>query len=183
MKHLFLAVALGLSLAGAGSGAQAQATSFVFFYQTYGDWTLVCGRNEVTLAKSCSLSAPQASLDLKTPQNVISVEETSPNEFRLAISVRNSVVKGLPLFLRVDDFPAHAAEVVNSTAEWRGDVGRTIVAELNAGTAVVYRVHSQPYGGPVDTQVSLAQFPAALNSYRTTVRVHSIIAESTLERP
>ena len=30
---------------------------------------------------------------------------------------------------------------------------------------------------------SVAQFPAALNSYRTTVRVHSIIAESTQERP
>ena len=185
MKYLMLATALslGLGLIGLGANASAQAASFVFFYQTYGEWTLVCGRDEVSLAETCSLSARQPSLDLVTPQNVISVVEMAPNAFRVAISVRNSVVQGLPLFLRVDDFPAHAAEVVGAAAAWDGDVGRTIVAELNAGQAVVYRVHTAPDGAPFDTQVSLAQFAAALNAYRSTIRVHGIVAEGTAERP
>ena len=144
---------------------------------------MVCGRDEVTLAKTCTLSAPQPSLDLTRPQNVISVEETAANAFRVAISVRNSVFEGLPLFLRVDDFPAHAAEIVNDGAVWQGDIGRTIVAELNAGNAVVYRVHTQPAGEPFDTQVSLREFADALNAYRATLRVHGIVAGGSAERP
>ena len=80
--------------AGAGVG-------FVLYFKNFGDWTVLCWRDTYSKERTCNLSAPPASLNYKFPPNVIQVDEVSGNQFEVSISVRDEVVDGLPLYLRM----------------------------------------------------------------------------------
>lgn len=169
MKNLLLGVALGFGLA-----APAVA-GYVFYYQVLGDWTVVCWREMATREKACRLSAPPPSLDRTRAQNVVLVHEYAPDTFQVAIELRDIVVSGRPIFLFVDGYPVHETAVRNDLARWTGEEAMEILAEMQAGKRLVYRVHTAPEGLARDTQMSLTTFREALATYRRQLRVHSLL--------
>lgn len=149
--------------------------NYVFVHQVLGDWSIVCWRDSIGGDRTCRLRAPPASLDVRRPPNVIAVVEYAPDAFRVEVTVRDVVVAGLPLYLRVDGFPVHEAALREGKAAWDGDRARMILGQMRAGKRLVYRVQTAPDGLPSDTVISLETFRAALAGYRRALRAHDLL--------
>lgn len=170
MRAVLLA---GLLLVAAATEVLA---AYVFYFRAYGDWSIVCWRELVDDgSKRCRFSAPSASLDHTTRQNVILVHEYAPEQFQVAIEVRDDVVPDLPVFLRVDGEAVHETRVDAGLARWIGADATTILSEMMNGGRLVYRVQTAPDGLPHDTQIGLDGFGDALANYRELLRAHDLL--------
>ena len=178
MRAVLLA---GLVLTAAATETLA---AYVFYFRSYGDWSIVCWREVVDDgSKRCRFSAPSASLDHTTRQNVILVHEYAPEQFQIAIEVRDDVIPDLPAFLRVDGQNVHETNVDAGLARWIGADATSILNEMVAGSRLVYRVQTAPDGLPHDTQIGLDGFGDALNNYRQLLRAHEMIGATALPGP
>ena len=158
------------------AAATETLAAYVFYFRSYGDWSIVCWRELVDDgSKRCRFSAPSASLDHTTRQNVILVHEYAPERFQIAIEVRDDVVADLPAFLRVDGQGVHETNVDAGLARWIGDDAMAILTEMIAGNRLVYRVQTAPDGLPHDTRIALDGFGDALNTYRELLRAHDML--------
>ena len=175
MKRLLAAVALILAMATPAFAQQsANLDSYVKYHRAFGDWTVLCGENRATGARSCSLSAPPPRLDAATRTNELLVSEPAPGEFAVTIRVRHVADTALPAFLRVDTHDAHATSIAGPEARWSGPAARRIVDQLRAGAAAVVRVHDLN-GAPIDQTMSLIGFTAAHDTYRRVLRDQGVL--------
>ena len=146
------------------AAATETLAAYVFYFRSYGDWSIVCWRELVDDgSKRCRFSAPSASLDHTTRQNVILVHEYAPERFQIAIEVRDDVVG------------VHETNVDAGLARWIGDDATAILTEMIAGNRLVYRVQTAPDGLPHDTRIALDGFGDALNTYRELLRAHDML--------
>ncbi|MFQ5972168.1 MAG: hypothetical protein ACE5Q3_07520 [Alphaproteobacteria bacterium] len=169
MKYLLASAGLAVALT-----AQADAT-YVLYYGVIGDWTVLCGRDEVTKATSCDLSAPPPTLDVGMSRNVIVVRELAPESFEISIAVRDVVDPEQPASLWVDSAPPHEASIHQGSARWQGGEAASILTEMQAGSSLFYRVHLAPDGRPRDMEVPLSSFTRALTTYRDVARTHRVV--------
>lgn len=154
---------------------QSTLDSYVQYHRAFGDWTVLCGENRASGNRSCSLSAPQPSLDVAARTNELQVAEPSPGQFTVTVRARHVVNDQLPVFLRVDANEAHATQLAGPNAMWQGAAADRIVGELRAGAAVVIRIHNRD-GTPVDQTMSLTGFSLAHDTYRRVLRDQGILA-------
>ena len=80
---------------------------FILFHNAVGDWSVTCWRTLLDGKKSCRLSAPKATLGAQFAPNVIEIREWRSGRFQVIVSVRDHVMPGLPLTLRVDGLALH----------------------------------------------------------------------------
>lgn len=170
MRIAILSIGMLLALA---AGA---AAGWVFFYQQFGDWTVLCWRDLGTNANTCTLSAPPATMSGVAPPNVIQVHEYAPGAFQVAITIRDITKPDLPAYLRVDEQPIREASVRDGLARWYGDEAMEILVGMGAGKRLVYRVQTAPDGLPRDVHVGLDRFRDALARYREVIRSHGLLS-------
>jgi hypothetical protein len=149
---------------------------WVFYYQQFGDWTVLCWRDLGTNSNTCTLSAPPATMGGSAPPNVIQVHEYAPGAFQVAITIRDIVKPNLPAYLRVDEQPIREAAVRDGLARWYGNEALEVLAWMSAGKRLVYRVQTAPDGLPRDVHVGLDQFRDALARYREVIRSHGLLS-------
>lgn len=170
-------------------GPESHAASLAYFGR-FGDWTVVClegpatGRSEDVgdgeaddqsdesgasrgaQGESCVIEAslPQSDAGASTRVGIRPGESGGAE-----VSVQR--VRGAdppsPVFLRVDDRPAHRAEpTLAAEVRWQGEEARAIVAELAAGRKLVVRSFLGVERKPLDDVIALAGYPAAVAAYR-----------------
>ncbi len=128
MKRISLAFILILA-----SSVPARA-DFILFHTAVGDWSVTCWRTLLDGRKSCRLSAPRAALGAQFAPNVIEVREWSSGRFQVIVSVRDRVMPGLPLTLRIDGLALHETSIrADSQAWWSDDDAAEIILEMQTG--------------------------------------------------
>jgi len=168
-------IALIAVLAAAVLGTARPAGAWVFFYQTFSEWSVVCWRShEGANDPRCSLSAPPDSHALGT-RNVLHVQEYAPDAFQVAIEVRDKPMPGIPVFLRIGQKAPREAGVRDGFAAWTGNQAALILGEMLAADRVVFRIQTAPEGMPRDAIVSLQGFGQALEVYRREVRRYGLL--------
>ncbi len=167
--------ALACAVLGLGIWTQAAAGGFVLYHKTFGDWSVLCWREMAGREKTCTLSAPRASLAYKTPPNVVQVHEYEPDAFQIVISIRDRVDPELPAYMRIDRFEFRTARIEGSLARWYGEEAVELLIQMRAGKRLAYRIQTAPDGLPRDMNVSLAGFSQALATYREVIRSHGLL--------
>ena len=95
-------IALIVVLAAAALGTARPAGAWVFFYQTFGEWSVVCWRShEGANDPRCSLSAPPDSHALGT-RNVLHVQEYADRHPELMESDAESITLRIPTHNRLN---------------------------------------------------------------------------------
>lgn len=151
------------------------AGAYLFYRKTLGQWEIYCSAENRNAKKTCRLSGPPAQMGTNTPQNVLVVQEASPDTYKVALEVRDLVMPDLPAFVRIDRYPVHEAPVARGTAVWSGEKALRIVSEMRAGKVVIFRVQTAPDGMPRDTRLSLKDFREALHAYRMAIREYGLL--------
>ena len=168
---LGIAVAVALWLVPVGAGA-----TFVFYFRTFGDWSLICALDEPSGERTCSLSAPPPAL--AASRSVVMVREEAAGDFAVAVRLLGAFTPGAPVYLRVDDHPPHrgAADRLGETA-WRGEAAEAILGQLAEGERAVLRSFVGDGAEPRDEILRLGAFAEALELYRAKVRRYGALAD------
>jgi len=173
--------ALGASvLILVASGPFSEAAGYVIYFHTFGDWSVICSKDEPTSRKSCSLSAPPPAIDLSAARSQITVAERGKDSVTINVRIGGVVVPGLPCYLRIDDNPAHQSQPnrFGETA-WTGAEAVAIRDQMVRGRRMVLRsfpVGTTPSdnGKPRDELISLNGFEEALQTYRANLRTYGV---------
>ena len=88
--------------------------------------------------------------------------------------MRDRVVLGLPLSLRIDRLALHEPTIrADGKVWWSDDDAAEINLEMQAGRKIIYRVQTLPDGMPRDMRLSLVPFKRAFEIYRGVMRSHA----------
>lgn len=168
---------LGLVLAAGLATASVSAhAAFVFYFRTFGDWSLICALDEPSGRRDCSLSAPPPAL--AASRSVVAVTEETAGAFAVAVRLLGAFTPGAPVYLRVDANAPHRGDPDRlGEAAWRGAAAERILDELADGERVVLRSFVGSGAEPRDEIVRLAAFAEALELYRAKVRRYGALAE------
>lgn len=168
MKRLFLVLFLATAL------SSPALADFILFHSAVSDWSVTCWRTLLEGKRSCRLSAPKAALGASFAPNVIEVREWVSGRFQVIVTVRDRVMPGLPLSLRVDGLAMHETTIrADGKAWWSDDEAAEIILEMQAGRKIIYRVQTLPDGMPRDMRLSLIPFKRAFEIYRGVMRSHA----------
>lgn len=167
LSRLFarLAAATGVAVAFAAPGLDVAAAPIgtVFYLQTFGDWTVTCGRDEPTGRDNCTLSSPPPERRGDTQIEIGSGQGASD---AIIVRARGALMPDSPLYLRIDGKPPHQTQPNRfGEGRWNGEEAETIVAELNSGGRAVVRSFSGPPPAPRDAFFSLDRFRDALADF------------------
>ncbi len=172
-----VALAAGLF---APSGARA---SYILYFHTFGDWSVICWTDEASGRKDCSLTGPPPTIDLDGRHPQVTVAEPAAGVFTVTLRVRGAIQPGQPAFLRVDGNPVHrAAPDRLGSAGWSGPEAAKIIDEFKAGTWMVVRSFAAGSGAARDEFLSLSGFGDALTAYRGNLRTFGILVPSIIKR-
>jgi hypothetical protein len=112
MKRLFLVLFLATAL------SSPALADFILFHSAVSDWSVTCWRTLLEGKRSCRLSAPKAALGASFAPNVIEVREWVSGRFQVIVTVRDRVMPGLPLSLRVDGLAMHETTIRADGKAW-----------------------------------------------------------------
>ena len=167
--------ALGLAVALCLASAAAEAT-FVFYFRTFGDWSLICALDEPSGRRTCSLSAPPPAL--AASRSVVMVREEAAGDFAVAVRLLGAFTPGAPVYLRVDANAPHRGEADRlGEAVWRGADAKAILGELAEGERAVLRSFVGLEAEARDEILGLEAFVEALELYRAKIRRYGALAD------
>ncbi len=171
MRKPAFAAALALAvLLPATAGA-----AYVIYFRTYGEWSVICARDEPSERRSCTLSAPPPAL--AASRSVIAVGEPAPGAFSVTLHVLGLIASEDPVYLRIDSQAPHQARADRiGTVTWSGAEAAAIIQELRAGGRAVVRSFGGD-GQPRDEILTLEGFAEALESYRAKLRLYGITTD------
>ncbi|MDX9862251.1 MAG: hypothetical protein RBS99_15185 [Rhodospirillales bacterium] len=164
--RLAVAAALVLTTGGAPSVA---GPGYVFYYRTFGDWTVVCALDEPTGRKDCRLGAPSPQLagtggDVGASLDIVGPPASEP---AIVLRVAAAIADGRPAVLTVDGHAGHQAALARTgEAAWHGAEARAILAEMSAGQTVSIRFVRWNEPAEAERRFSLTGFAPALQTYR-----------------
>jgi len=151
---------LSTTLAVSPAGA-----TFVFYFRTFGEWSLICALDEPTGRRTCTLSAP--SPEMAASRSVLSVEPDANGSFALKIRALGVLTPGAPLHLRIDGNPPRRATPDRlGEAAWQAEAARELIAEIADGTTLVMRSFVGENADPCDEILSLDGLSPALEVYQ-----------------
>lgn len=138
----------------------AAPVGYVYYLQTFGDWTVTCGRDESSGRDNCTLSAPPPD---RRGESQIEIGDGQSDNDAVIVRVRGALMPDSPLYLRVDGKPPHQTQPNRfGEGRWNGQEAEAIVAELSSGQRAVVRSFSGPPPSPRDAFFSLERFNDAL---------------------
>ncbi len=150
--------------------------SYILYFHTFGDWSVICWTDEASGRKDCSLTGPPPAIDLNERHSQVAVAEQAAGAFTVTLRVRGAIEPGQPAFLRVDGNAVHRAVPDRlGGAGWDGPEAAKIIGELEAGTGMVVRSFAAGSGAARDEFLSLDGFGDALAAYRANLRTFGII--------
>ncbi len=152
--------------------------AFVLYYHAFGDWSVVCSKDEASGRHWCDLSAPPPTITTVGPRTVIKVSEPTPGTFTVRLNVGSAIAQGQPIFLRVDGNIPHRVQPNRvGEAGWSGPDAAAIVEQFKRGKALVVRSFAAWTGAPRDETLSLDGFNEALSTYREKKLTYGVTAE------
>ncbi len=153
-----LAAVLG---AWAPASHAAAPVGYVYYFRSFNDWTVICGRDDSTRRDNCTLTAPPP--EMHGAESQIEIGEGGAGDIAVTVRVRNTLMPDAPFYLRVDAKPPHQV-MPNRFGEggWSGTEAQAIVDELKSGQRVVVRWFVGPPPSPRDEFLSLNGFDDAL---------------------
>lgn len=162
------------------SGPFSGTAGYIIYFHTFGDWSVICSKDEPTDRRSCSLSAPPPAIDLSAARSQITVAEGDNGAVTISIRIGGVIVPGMPLYLRIDGDSPHQAQP-NRFGEtvWTGAEAVAIRDQLARGRRMVLRsfpVSNDPAdtGKPRDEMISLSGFDEALKTYRANLQAYGV---------
>lgn len=165
--------AVGIAAATLLAAVPAGA-AFVFYFRTFGDWSLICALDEPTGRRTCSLSGPPP--EMAASRSVLTVEHQADGTFALKVHALGALTPGAPLYVRVDGNEPHRAVPDRlGDATWRGTEARALIDEVAGGKTMVLRSFIGENADPRDEVLSLDGFAPALETYREKLRVYGLI--------
>lgn len=168
--------AVALAVLGLAGGPAVAA--FVLYYHAFGDWSVVCSKDEASGRHWCDLSAPPPTITTVGPRTVIKVSEPTPGTFTVTLNVSGTIAQGQPAFLRVDGNIPHRVQPNRvGEAGWSGADAATIIEQFKRGKALVVRSFAAWTGAPRDEILSLDGFNEALSTYREKRITYGATAE------
>ncbi len=165
-RRLVMAGGLMLALTTGCATAEAQPAGYVFYYQAFGDWVVICALDEPTGRKDCRLGAPDPSF-AGTADVRVDVIDQLDGETAIEIRIHEPIETGRPALLKADGGARHQAALARTgEAVWRGAEARTIVDEMAAGHTLSIRFVRQGDLRETERQFPLAGFAAARQTYQ-----------------
>lgn len=149
--------------------------AYVLFFHTYGDWSVICSKDEASGRRWCNMSAPPPSIATSEPRTVVTISEPTPGNFSIGLNVGTTTAPEQPAFLRVDGNLSHRVQPNRvGEAGWSGSEAVAIVDQLKRGKAMVVRSFAAWTGAPRDEIFSLDGFNEALSAYREKRRTYGV---------
>ncbi len=173
------AASAALVLAASAGKLAAAPVGYVYYLQTFGDWTVTCGRDESSGRDNCTLSAPPPD---RHGDSQIEIGNGQGDNDAIIVRVRGALMQESPLYLRVDAKSPHQTQPNRfGEGRWNGDEAETIIAELNSGQRAVVRSFAGPPPSPRDAFFSLDRFDEALTDFdrRTSGKPAAETAQAT----
>ncbi len=151
------AAALGLP----GADVAAAPVGYVYYFRSFGQWTVICGRDDAGGHDNCTLSAPPP--EIHGAESQIEIGHGPGEKAAVTMRVRGTLMPESPFYLRVDARPPHQTNP-NRFGEggWGGTEAQTIIDELASGQQVVVRWFVGPPPSPRDEVLSLSGFDEAM---------------------
>lgn len=161
----------------------AAPAGYVYYLQTFGDWTVTCGRDESSGRDNCTVSAPPPE---RHGDSQIEIGNGQGDNDAVIVRVRGALMPESPLYLRVDANQPHQTQPNRfGEGRWNGEEAEMITAELNSGQRAVIRSFSGPPPSPRDAFFSLDRFDEALVDFdkRTSGKPAAEMAQATPREP
>lgn len=149
---------LALSLAVSVQAVPMQDDSAAFRKTLHG-WRLVCLRDAMTDATTCTASRQNLSILLMGPTK----------DLYIAVSSERKRYPGRACFVRIDASPARQA----SGCDWVGPEAAGIIRDMLRGQTLVTRYTVWPSGLPETAEGSLAEFPAVWAMLEAAYAAHA----------
>jgi hypothetical protein len=147
-------------VAASAPEGNAAPVGYVYYLQTFGDWTVTCGRDESSGRDNCTLSAPPPE---RHGESQIEIGDGQGGNDAVIVRVRGALMPESPIYLRIDAQPPHQIQPNRfGEGRWNGTEADAIIAELNSGQRAVVRSFSGPPPSPRDAFFSLERFNDAL---------------------
>lgn len=165
-RRLMMAAGMMLALTTGCATAEAQPAGYVFYYQAFGDWVVICALDEPTGRKDCRLGAPDPSFAGTTDVRINVIDQLD-GETAIELRIHGAVETGRPALLKADGGARHQAPLARTgEAAWRGAEARTILDEMAAGQTLSIRFVRQGDLRETERQFPLAGFAAARRTYQ-----------------
>lgn len=160
---LFLGgLVLVASLGWGAADLAAAPAGYVYYFRTFGQWTVICGRDNAGGGETgnCTLSAPPP--EIHGADSQIEIGQGPSGQPAVTMRVRGTLMPDSPFYLRVDAREPHQT-IPNRFGEggWSGAEAQRIIDELKAGEQVVVRWFVGPPPSPRDEMLSLSSFDDA----------------------
>ena len=158
--------------------APPAVAKFVLYYHAFGDWSVVCSKDEASGRHWCDLSAPPPTITTVGPRTVVKIAEPTPGTFTVRLTVGGAIAQGQPIFLRVDGNIPHRVQPSRvGEAGWDGSDAAAIIDQFKRGKALVVRSFAAWTGAPRDETLSLDGFNEALSTFREKRITYGVTAE------
>lgn len=149
--------------------------AYILYYHAFGDWTVICTRDEPTGRKDCTLTAPPPSLRSKERSASIEVSERGPESPTVTIRIYHPIDGAAVSELWIDSKESHPIPTSRvGEARWRDDAARKLIARFETGDMLVLATRAPGTSEPHQTVISLLRFKQALGAYRDGLRHHGI---------
>lgn len=159
--RLGAAVLVAFAVGSTSAEVAAAPVGYVYYFRSFDQWTVICGRDEAGGHDNCTLSAPPP--EIHGAESQIEIGHGPGEKAAVTMRVRGTLMPESPFYLRVDARPPHQT-MPNRFGEggWSGAEAQTIIDELNAGQQVVVRWFVGPPPSPRDEMLSLNGFDEAM---------------------
>lgn len=149
--------------------------AYILYYHTFGDWTVICTRDEPTGRKDCTLTAPPPSLGSREGSASIEVSERGSEGPTVTIRIYHPIDGTAASELWIDSkesLPITASRV--GEARWRDNEARTLIKRFETGEMLLLNTRAPGVPQPYQTVISLLGFKQALATYRDGLRHYGV---------
>ena len=149
--------------------------AYILYYHTFGDWTVICTRDEPTGKKDCTLTAPPPTLGSREGSASIEVSERGSEGPIVTIRIYHPIDGTAASELWIDSresYPIPTSRV--GEARWRDGDARKLIERFETGEMLLLNTRAPGTAQPYQTVISLLGFKQALAAYRDGLRHHGI---------
>ncbi len=179
MPHRFhrLAIAVAAIVLPA-SAVAADLAGYVLYFQSFGDWSAICARDEAAGIVTCAAESPSPT-SATPPAIIVRVAETESGTFAVSAIFRANVASGALAALRVDDGADHVGPLdAGYEVHFGPGESGALVSEMLDGRLLSLRAAG--FGSnaqAIHVGVPLAAFGSAFNQMRVSLRQHGRIRD------
>lgn len=163
-----LTVMLGLPPIMSLAPSQADA-AYVLFMRSFGEWSVICSRDEPTERQTCVLGAPPPDMALSATGVRARLEISADGDGRptVRLFIHHVVDTNRHVSLRIDGHAPHVTEATRGgEAAWQGNTAVDIVGQMTAGRGLAIGFFETGVAAERQRIFSLVGFTDALAVFR-----------------